>query len=81
MSLDEARPEAQRLAEQLRHHSFLYHIEARPEITDDEYDSIDDLFEHEDDIDSDGSSAIVAALAAHTRLGSGGTGVLPYAPT
>ena len=40
MSLDEARPEAQRLAEQLRHHSFLYHIEARPEITDDEYDSI-----------------------------------------
>ncbi len=40
MSLDEARAEAKRLGHELRRHSYLYHAEARPEIGDDEYDSL-----------------------------------------
>ena len=40
MTLDEARVEAERLGDELRRHSYLYHAEARPEIGDDEYDSM-----------------------------------------
>jgi DNA ligase (NAD+) len=40
MSLDEARAEAKRLGHELRRHSYLYHAEARPDIGDDEYDSL-----------------------------------------
>ena len=40
MSLDEARAETERLGHELRRHSYLYHAEARPEIGDDEYDSL-----------------------------------------
>ena len=38
MSLDDARAEAERLGHELRRHSYLYHVEARPEIADDQYD-------------------------------------------
>lgn len=40
MTLDEARVQAERLGDELRRHSYLYHAEARPEIGDDEYDSM-----------------------------------------
>ncbi len=35
---DEARAQAEALQEQLRRHSYLYYVEARPEISDEEYD-------------------------------------------
>jgi DNA ligase (NAD+) len=39
MSLDDARAESERLRQELRRHSYLYHVETRPEIGDDEYDA------------------------------------------
>ena len=39
MSLDDARAESERLGDELRRHSYLYHVEARPEVGDDEYDA------------------------------------------
>ena len=40
MSLDDARAESERLRQELRRHSYLYHVETRPEIGDDEYDAL-----------------------------------------
>ena len=40
LTLDEARRQAEALAEELRTHLHLYHVESRPEISDEEYDRL-----------------------------------------